>query len=106
MATLHWYFDFISPFACLAWPRVRELMRRALGETSDDDLRAPTIRMWEGTPAEQMVSPAHVLGHILLHERGHHGDISTVFSQLGAEPPNVDYLVYRFFQSRKQQRDG
>lgn len=27
MATLHWYFDFISPFACLAWPRVRELMR-------------------------------------------------------------------------------
>ena len=27
MATLRWYFDFISPFACLAWPRVRQLMR-------------------------------------------------------------------------------
>lgn len=24
---LAWYFDFISPFACLAWPRVRALMR-------------------------------------------------------------------------------
>lgn len=24
---MRWYFDFISPFACLAWPRVRALMR-------------------------------------------------------------------------------
>jgi 2-hydroxychromene-2-carboxylate isomerase len=28
MATIHWYFDFISPFAYLQWPRVRELATR------------------------------------------------------------------------------
>lgn len=25
---LHWYFDFISPFACLQWPKVRALAQR------------------------------------------------------------------------------
>jgi 2-hydroxychromene-2-carboxylate isomerase len=28
MATVHWYFDFISPFAYLQWPKVRELAAR------------------------------------------------------------------------------
>ena len=47
---------------------------------------------------------ADILGHILLHERGHHGDVTTMLSQLGATPPNIDYLTYVFFRTRQTQR--
>ena len=86
--------------------RVRVLLRRALDGTNDASLADRTLPMWEDTPAAYDVSLADVLIHILLHERGHHGDISTLFSQLGAEPPNVDYLVYGWFKNRRQRRDA
>jgi uncharacterized damage-inducible protein DinB len=86
--------------------RVRSLMRRALDETDDETLAARNVPMWEDTPARQLVSIGDVLAHVLLHERGHHGDISTLFSQLGAEPPNMDYLIYRFFKSRERKTDA
>jgi uncharacterized damage-inducible protein DinB len=43
-----------------------------------------------------------IIVHILLHERGHHGDVSTLLSALGAEPPNIDYMTYVFFRNRKK----
>jgi uncharacterized damage-inducible protein DinB len=39
-----------------------------------------------------------VLAHLLLHERGHHGDISTLFSSMGVEMPSMDYGVYLYFK--------
>jgi uncharacterized damage-inducible protein DinB len=81
--------------------RVRTLMRGALDGISDAELVEKNVTMWKGTPAENLVSPGDVLAHILLHERGHHGDVSTLLSQLGASPPGIDYLVYRFFKSRQ-----
>ena len=41
-------------------------------------------------------SPATIFGHVLLHELRHHGDLNTLFYQLGAEGPMVEY---RFFVS-------
>jgi uncharacterized damage-inducible protein DinB len=81
--------------------KVRAWMRRVIDESTDADLARPTARVWEDSPASMMVSKAEVLSHILLHERGHHGDVSNALSQLGAAVPEVDYLVYLFFKRRK-----
>lgn len=37
---------------------------------------------------------AEVLSHILVHGRAHHGDVSTLFYQLGLEMPMIDYRFY------------
>ena len=84
--------------------RTRGWLRRAIDETSEDELHAVVQPMWKGTAAEMTVSVADILGHILLHERGHHGDVTTMLSQLGATPPNIDYLTYLFFRTRQTQR--
>jgi uncharacterized damage-inducible protein DinB len=39
-------------------------------------------------------SRAEVLTDLLLHERGHHGDINTLFYQLGLKPYFNDYSLY------------
>ncbi|MEX2225861.1 MAG: DinB family protein [Dehalococcoidia bacterium] len=57
--------------------------------------------MWDGPPAMQ-VSKADLLAHILLHERGHHGDVTSVLAQIRADPPAVDYLVYQFFKRQHE----
>jgi uncharacterized damage-inducible protein DinB len=84
--------------------RTRGWLRRVIDETPEDALQAVEQPMWQGTAAEMTVSVADILGHILLHERGHHGDVTTMLSQLGATPPSVDYLTYVFFKQRKAQR--
>jgi uncharacterized damage-inducible protein DinB len=81
--------------------KVRGWLRRVIDETSDDDLAAPTDLFAAGTPAETRVSPGQILAHIILHERGHHGDVTTLLAALGATPPAVDYLTYVFFKQRK-----
>jgi uncharacterized damage-inducible protein DinB len=83
---------------------LRPPLRRIIEETPDDALHAPTQTMSPGTPAERSESIAGVAAHILLHERGHHGDVTTLLHALGGQPPNVDYLVYAFFRSRRPQR--
>ena len=35
-----------------------------------------------------------LLTHLLLHERGHHGDVSTLFYQLGMEGPMTEYRFH------------
>ena len=79
--------------------RNRAWLRRILDETPDETFDAEET-VWQGTPAEMRASVAQVVAHILLHERGHHGDISTLIAQLGGTPPAVDYLVYRWFRQR------
>jgi len=39
-------------------------------------------------------SHAELLTHLLLHERGHHGDLNTLLYQLGAEVPLVEYRFH------------
>lgn len=80
----------------------RGWLRRVIDETSDEDLASATQPMWTETPASMQVSAGEVLTHILLHERGHHGDVSTAISVLGGAPPNIDYMVYVFFSRRRQ----
>jgi len=97
-----------SPERVTAWSdldvhrqRTRGWLRRIIDETADGGLHDATQPMFEGTPAEMRVSAAEILAHILLHERGHHGDITTLLARLGATPPSIDYLTYVFFKQRK-----
>jgi uncharacterized damage-inducible protein DinB len=71
---------------------LRAHLRHIIDETPDEQLDAARP-VHPGGPAN---APREVVAHILLHERGHHGDISTLLSALGAEPPNSDYLVFVF----------
>jgi uncharacterized damage-inducible protein DinB len=82
--------------------KMRGWLRRIIDETPDDELYAPTRPMWPGTPAEMQTRIADIVAHVLLHERGHHGDVTTLLSQLGATPPALDYLVYAFFKQRRR----
>jgi uncharacterized damage-inducible protein DinB len=44
-------------------------------------------------------SRGELLTHLLLHERGHHGDVSTLFYQLGIEPDmRVEYRFHLLAQ--------
>jgi uncharacterized damage-inducible protein DinB len=43
---------------------------------------------------EEMMSPAEVLTNLALHERGHHGDLNTLFHQLGVRSFHVDYTLF------------
>ena len=47
------------------------------------------------------MSIGEMLWHVLLHERGHHGDVSTLLHQLGSEAPANDYAVYLWFKERR-----
>ena len=42
-----------------------------------------------------------MITHLLLHERGHHGDVTTLFWQLGFDTETV--LEYRFHLGRHQE---
>jgi uncharacterized damage-inducible protein DinB len=78
---------------------MRGRLESVIDRTPDDRLYAPS---WPIVPAgEPEMSPAHAIAHILLHERGHHGDVSTLLSALGAPVPGIDYMTYVFFRNRK-----
>lgn len=80
--------------------KVRGWMRRLLDEMPDEELDAPVV-LNAGTAFEARRSPAEILTHILLHERGHHGDICTLLTALGAAVPMSDFLVYAYFRDRR-----
>jgi uncharacterized damage-inducible protein DinB len=80
--------------------RIRELLRRIIEETPDEKMAAPWMPIVPG--GEPEMTPADIIAHILLHERGHHGDVSTLFHALGVELPGMDYMTYVFFRNRKR----
>ena len=82
--------------------RTRTWLRRLIDETSDDDLYKQADPTWDDWRPSMQVSIADVLTHILLHERGHHGDITTMLSALGQDAPSTEYLTYNFFKQRSQ----
>jgi uncharacterized damage-inducible protein DinB len=69
--------------------RVRDHARSYLDSLSDPELFARRRMNVDGEILEY--SPAEILTHVLLHERQHHGDISTLLYQLGVEAPIVEY---------------
>jgi len=80
--------------------RTRGWLRRVLDETSDAGMYDRIEQVGSGGDGGLRVGVVEVLSHILLHERGHHGDVTTLLSQLGAAPAASDYLVYVFFRDR------
>jgi uncharacterized damage-inducible protein DinB len=69
--------------------RVRRRFCEFLDSLSDSELIAPREMNIDGEPV--WYSPAEIFVHVLLHERGHHGDINTLLYQLGLEPTMVEY---------------
>lgn len=55
-----------------------------LARVQDFNIDGDTIRYSYG----------ELLTHLLLHERGHHGDLSTLFYQLGMEMPMTEYRFH------------
>lgn len=82
----------------------RAVIRQLIDSTDDEVLNAVSEDLWHGEDGQPRfhASPAEVVAHILLHERGHHGDITTIFTAMGAEPPPSDYLIYLFFLRNKR----
>ena len=72
--------------------RVRDRCREYLDSLSDAELMAPREMNIDGEMLS--FSPAEIFVHVLLHECGHHGDISTLLYQVGVEPP---VMAYRFY---------
>jgi uncharacterized damage-inducible protein DinB len=62
-----------------------------LSEIHDVDIDGEPIRYSRG----------ELTAHVLLHERGHHGDVTTLFWQLGFDSETV--LEYRFHLGRHRQ---
>jgi uncharacterized damage-inducible protein DinB len=64
-------------------------VRQFLATLSDADLHADREYSLDG--GVYAYTPAQLLTHLALHERGHHGDINTLFYQTGLEPPVRDF---------------
>jgi len=80
--------------------RTRAWLQHVIDITPDANLYERTTAVLDPARESMPASVADVLAHILLHERGHHGDITTLLARLGATPAGVDYLVYRWFAQR------
>jgi uncharacterized damage-inducible protein DinB len=75
---------------------IRPLLRQIIDETPDEAFDTPGPAV-SGRPGS---APSEIIAHILLHERGHHGDLSTLLHALGANSSSTDYLVYVFANKR------
>jgi len=71
---------------------VRRRFRGYFDSLSDGELTTARAMNVDGEMV--LYSPADIFAHVLLHELRHHGDINTLFYQLGGEGPMVEY---RFF---------
>jgi uncharacterized damage-inducible protein DinB len=69
--------------------RVRGHARQYLDSLGNGELLTPREMNVDGETL--LYSPADIFVHVLLHERQHHGDVSTLLYQLGVEPPIVEY---------------
>lgn len=77
----------------------RDSFRQILDGTPDDELCVPNIAVWYDERAR--MSRADILAHILLHERAHHGDISTLFYHHGIAMPSMDYGMYLWSRRKR-----
>jgi uncharacterized damage-inducible protein DinB len=93
----------LAPDDFLTWPqieahrrRTRDALESHLGGWTDAELRERHQVDIYGEPISY--SRAELITHLLLHERGHHGDVTTLFWQLGLDSETL--LEYRFHLGR------
>jgi uncharacterized damage-inducible protein DinB len=93
----------LAPDDFLTWPqidahrrRTRDPLQSHLEGSTDADLRKRHVVDIDGEPIKY--SGGELITHLLLHERGHHGDVTTLFSQLGFASETL--LEYRFHLGR------
>ena len=77
--------------------RTRDPLQSHLEAWSEHELREPRQVNVDGEQIQY--SRGELITHLLLHERGHHGDVTTLFWQLGFDPETV--LEYRFHLGRQ-----
>jgi len=84
------------------WEQMRAYYRRVRTSFESalalpDDRLSPKKRYEMDDVAEDM-SPADILANLVIHERGHHGDLNTLFHQLNIRSFIVDF---RYFKTRR-----
>jgi len=77
--------------------RCRESFHGVLALPDDAFYAKKTYPGDSGDPPEDM-SPADIVANLVVHERGHHGDLNTLFHQLGVRSFIVDF---RYFTTRR-----
>jgi uncharacterized damage-inducible protein DinB len=70
----------------------RAELKTLLDSLADEELTR--VREFAIDGKRMPYSYAELFTHLLLHERGHHGDITTLLYQLGIEQPWIDYLFF------------
>jgi uncharacterized damage-inducible protein DinB len=93
----------LAPDDFLTWSQVdkhrrrtRDALRSHLEGWTDADLHELHMVNVDGDPIRY--SRGELMIHLLLHERGHHGDVTTLFWQLGLDSETL--LEYRFHLGR------
>jgi uncharacterized damage-inducible protein DinB len=96
----------LAPDDFLTWPQIDAHRRRTRDELqshlegwADADLRERHEVDVNGEPISY--SRGELITHLLLHERGHHGDVTTLLWQLGLDSETP--LEYRFHLGRHQE---
>lgn len=79
-----------------SWDELENYRRRVRGQVREyldslDDSELSTPREMSVDRETIAYSPADIFVHAILHERQHHGDVSTLLYQLGIEAPLVEY---------------
>ena len=94
-------FSVIKSWADIAeWrTQARASFRTILDGTPDDRLYVADLPVWYDERARMSI--ADMLTHVLLHERAHHGDISTLFYHYGIEMPSMDYGMYLWKRQKR-----
>jgi uncharacterized damage-inducible protein DinB len=80
----------------------RATLRNALDDMPDGELYEVKTRIIAEQLGGEKLSAADIFANLLVHERGHHGDISTLLYQLGHEPPVVDYRPFAVARHRAE----
>ena len=93
----------LAPDDFLTWPqidahrrRTRDPLQSALASLTDAELRQRHDVDIDGDRIQY--TRGELTTHLLLHERGHHGDVTTLFWQLGVDSETI--LEYRFHLGR------
>ena len=92
---------YIGPETLQTWEEMRSYRREtraaflAALECTDNVFYAK--REYRFSEVTELLSRADILTNLLLHERGHHGDLNTLFHQLGVRSFVIDY---RYFVTR------
>ncbi len=85
--------------ALQSWPVMKEFRRRGR-EAFRRAIDVPDAVLYEkramdlGGPEPEQLSRADILANLVLHERGHHGDLNTLFHQLGVRSYIIDYRAF------------